>query len=276
MLNGRVYGGSRLRQPANPKHVEPEPEFVEWGYGGMGSNRGASASTAYAKVQSSHKNVVAEDDDDGSGMGWVRKRREAREREKREREEREAAQKGQEQPSSHETDGTSATREVSDTTIPPSVKDRSDSTDLPSDIDGTLDILAAPEHITQAIAIPPVHHHHHHHLARPSSVRRGSGTVTPGSGASIISRPSNDSTHTIGSLASGPPAHSGSSLRNELEVAALESSSQSSDDGDEDDSSNEDGTEREDCREDDEDELEGGDRRTSRCAGIEKISRHKD
>ncbi|KAJ6606375.1 hypothetical protein DFH09DRAFT_1067227 [Mycena vulgaris] len=110
---------------------DDEPEFVEWGYGGMGSVRnghaawgrvqggggpkvnGAAASTGTASTNETSANgngngkahapavgmgVVAsggadEDEDDGTGMGWVRRRREAREREKREREEREAKEK---------------------------------------------------------------------------------------------------------------------------------------------------------------------------------------
>jgi hypothetical protein len=97
MLNGRVYG-ARKHHRANffDNISDKEPDFVEWGYGGMGSVR---AGGMWAKVQSDRKffdghgdergrraasNSVADDEDDGSGMGWVKKRREERERKKRE------------------------------------------------------------------------------------------------------------------------------------------------------------------------------------------------
>ena len=97
MLNGRVYG-ARKHQSDNVFQNIPdaEPEFVEWGFGGMGSVR---AGGRWSKVQSDRKLFIghteergrsgipqasADDEDDGSGMGWVKKRREERERKKRE------------------------------------------------------------------------------------------------------------------------------------------------------------------------------------------------
>jgi hypothetical protein len=98
MLNGRVYGARKNQhQPTNVFQNIPdeEPEFVEWGYGGMGS---VHAGGMWAKVQSDQKLFLGDtegrgrrgvpeagaDDDDGGGMGWVKKRREERERKKRE------------------------------------------------------------------------------------------------------------------------------------------------------------------------------------------------
>jgi hypothetical protein len=94
-LNGRVYGARK--QPSGNAFAnvpDEEPEFVEWGHGGMGSVR---AGGMWAKVQSNQKLLIGHteergrrfavppaDEDDGSGMGWVRKRREERERKKRE------------------------------------------------------------------------------------------------------------------------------------------------------------------------------------------------
>ncbi|KAJ7581552.1 hypothetical protein C8J56DRAFT_1057529 [Mycena floridula] len=122
MLNGRVYGAKRHDSSAgsspNPFANVPdaEPEFVEWGYGGMGSvKNGAgvggrvwgklmSDNSSYGGVQgqangdgegkkgvggevpSGAKAPSADEEDDGSGMGWVKRRREQREREKLERE----------------------------------------------------------------------------------------------------------------------------------------------------------------------------------------------
>ena len=97
MLNGRMYGARKNNhQSTNMFQNIPdeEPEFVEWGYGGMGSVRSGGM---WAKVQSDQKVFLghdgergrraapeADDEDDGSGMGWVKRRREERERKKRE------------------------------------------------------------------------------------------------------------------------------------------------------------------------------------------------
>ncbi len=98
MLNGRVYGARR-----NPNLFasarDEEPEFVEWGYGGMGSVKGArSAGVAGANGGVNWSRLHGEsdsraapavvDDDDGSGMGWVKRRKEERERKAREEKER--------------------------------------------------------------------------------------------------------------------------------------------------------------------------------------------
>lgn len=214
MLNGRIYGSSRVRQP---KRDHPaEPEFVEWGYGGMGSNSGSSASSAYAKVQSSHKNVVAaEDDDDGSGMGWVRRRREAREREKKEREQREQVGVAEEQPIE-----TTAQAPAADTDVNP-VEDASHS-----------------EHFTVNIPVRP--------RPRPHD-RHGSGVISGSNTPPMTSTHSNDSTHTI-TPASHPAGHTASGLRNETN---LEESSESSSEDDTDENSG--STEKDD--DDDEEEI---------------------
>lgn len=103
LLNGRIYGRRPSTAPPNyfANIRDEEPEFVEWGHGGMGSVRNKGlGSTQWARLQSDKKlsighddGTVAEDEDDGSGMNWVKKRREQREREKKEREEREAKEK---------------------------------------------------------------------------------------------------------------------------------------------------------------------------------------
>jgi len=102
MLNGRVYGARKTHQPSSnvfDNIPDDEPEFVEWGYGGMGSVRSGGM---WAKVQSDQKLFLGskeergrreapeaeahddDDDDDGSGMGWVKKRRDERQRKRRE------------------------------------------------------------------------------------------------------------------------------------------------------------------------------------------------
>lgn len=107
MLNGRVYGSRRGSATPDPfSHQRAyEQTFVEWGSGGLGSvpssratgavadwDRVRAGGTAYSSV--GHNRPV-EDEDDGSGMGWVRKRREARERARREEEEARAKERQQ-------------------------------------------------------------------------------------------------------------------------------------------------------------------------------------
>ena len=94
MLNGRVYGGKK----AGGKGSAPtEPEFSEWGGlmgaggGGLGSNQPVpsvvvpkpAAAGIVADVPVVKKSGFLDDADDGSGMGWVKRRREQRERERR-------------------------------------------------------------------------------------------------------------------------------------------------------------------------------------------------
>jgi hypothetical protein len=99
LLNGRVYGARK--HPRNQStnvfaNASDEPEFVEWGHGGMGS---VHSGGIWSKLQSDQKLLIGHveergrrgapqsstpDDDDGSGMGWVKRRREERERKKRE------------------------------------------------------------------------------------------------------------------------------------------------------------------------------------------------
>ncbi|KAK0210279.1 hypothetical protein DFS33DRAFT_1292017 [Desarmillaria ectypa] len=90
MLNGRVYGQKKAQRERNlfANAPDAEPEFVEWGYGGMGSVKSSkeAGGKMWGKLQSEGGN-----DDDGGGMAWVKKRRE--ERERKAREEREAKEK---------------------------------------------------------------------------------------------------------------------------------------------------------------------------------------
>ena len=93
LLNGRVYGQKRNQnQNANPfaSARDDEPEFVEWGYGGMGSVKNVKSSGAqseYAKLASGNRvsighatHSVDDDEDDGSGLVWLKKRKEERAR----------------------------------------------------------------------------------------------------------------------------------------------------------------------------------------------------
>lgn len=88
MLNGRVYGQKRQAEMAQKSTAEPE--FVEWGGmmgtagGGMGSIAGSSvASDKPSSSMGSVGNASADDEDDGSGMAWIKKRREQRDKQRR-------------------------------------------------------------------------------------------------------------------------------------------------------------------------------------------------
>lgn len=84
----------------------PDPSFVEWGFtrGGVGSV-GAQSSPLERSVGSTGKR--AEDDEDGSGMAWVKRRREEKEAAKKREAEAavEAAQKAAEDEKNGEDDG---------------------------------------------------------------------------------------------------------------------------------------------------------------------------
>ena len=100
IINGRVYGGSKNANPFASARDE-EPEFVEWGYGGMGSVKGAKSagvSSTWDRLQGGPVGVggvgagIGATDvelDDGSGMAWLKRRKEERERKAREQTEKE-------------------------------------------------------------------------------------------------------------------------------------------------------------------------------------------
>jgi hypothetical protein len=80
MLNGRVYGrrGHQFKTSPFETARNEEPEFVEWGYGGMGSNKTTKDSAITSKYAALHGGASTGDDDDGSGTAWLKARREKR------------------------------------------------------------------------------------------------------------------------------------------------------------------------------------------------------
>ncbi|OBZ75131.1 hypothetical protein A0H81_04839 [Grifola frondosa] len=199
MLNGRVYG-ARRNANANPfANVRTEePEFVEWGYGGMGSVKGGGVgSSVWARVQTGNSSLMAKaaaDEDDGGGMAWVKKRREQREKEKREREEREQEQQSQnseqeqereqEQEEEHEqakAEGVRAEKaESGEQRIALEHPTSAQSTASPTPLTSPCPSSPAPHahaegaHITTAVTIPAPHHHHRHHSHHHHAHARGS------------------------------------------------------------------------------------------------------
>ena len=156
MLNGRVYGRKRPYSQASTNPFanvhNTEPEFVEWGYGGMGSNKSntnSSMGSAWKVVQNgSNSSAFGNDEDDSSGMAWVKKRRAEREKAKLEAEQK-------------EQDDSAADVEAPQPTIPE--EEEHETPRLPTEdhvphppIDTPTVVPAEkPEHITTAINLPP-------------------------------------------------------------------------------------------------------------------------
>ncbi|KAF9650844.1 hypothetical protein BDM02DRAFT_3185001 [Thelephora ganbajun] len=160
MLNGRVYG---RRRPYNKASTDPfvnvsntEPEFVEWGYGGMGSNKSntnSSLGSTWRVVQNgSNASAFGNDEDDSSGMAWVRKRRAEREKAKLEAEKKEQqredadAEKSQSAIADEEERETPRLPKEDNTPHPP--------VEAPT-VAPVEQLHAKPEHITTAINLPP-------------------------------------------------------------------------------------------------------------------------
>ncbi|KAF8894739.1 hypothetical protein BD779DRAFT_1502678 [Infundibulicybe gibba] len=245
MLNGRVYGARRPNTAgANPfanARDEADPEFVEWGYGGMGSVRSGgavwgrlqSSGVAVGSVESGSATRASSadtEDDDGSGMGWVRRRREMREKERKEKLE-------------HE-------KRAAEAVTPPATEEKPVSPPLTHNPSTTSAATITStshaedqEHILSAVTVP-VHHHRHHHHHRPSS-----------SGGASAHAPAPLSPIPVSPIS--PKSSSESSSGTESEDSNAE---ESDSDGDVE--------EQEQAREEQR-------RRTARGAGVEKISRHK-
>lgn len=291
MLNGRVYGVKRP-QNANPfaNARDEEPEFVEWGYGGMGSVKGATSAGAHGRWGRLHGQSVttataankSEDEDDGSGMAWIKKRREQREREKREREEGEKKDKQskaeKEEVVAEETvveapptvekkdlptlsrPGTassaktvSAASAASSCTITPCASSVSTplanvpamtSPPAPSGA-SALSAVTTPieeEHVTRAVNVPAPHHYLHRGHSRSSS--KDVKDVSTAESKLVVVE---------------------DKIESESRSSTSESDSES--DGERED-------EEDDDDDDDEVEEEEEERKTALGAGVEKISRH--
>ncbi|KAF8515887.1 hypothetical protein JB92DRAFT_2912979 [Gautieria morchelliformis] len=268
MLNGRVYG-RRASASQSGKQAAYEPEFVEWGYGGMGSVASSQVRSRsgpdWAKLQSNGKVLggntdVDEEGDDGSGMGWVKRRRAQREQEEKAREAR--AEPGPDQ-------------SLPDIAVhPPEPTDHKDAS-RPLHRQGSNQ-SNEEHHIYRAVSVPASHHHHirHHSHHKPAD---GSETATPTSSPPLSRGNSPNSVPLVRAASTSPHGELLPATAERLEDAEASSSSSSRSSAsidDEDEEEEEDDTERESSDDEDEDDAEG--RITSRCAGVEKISRHKE
>ncbi|OCH89076.1 hypothetical protein OBBRIDRAFT_836065 [Obba rivulosa] len=267
MLNGRVYG-ARRNQDLFASARSDEPEFVEWGYGGMGSVKAAASTTMWAKVQGSGVSVGAHDsggegwgararaasaavdgapaavaagrshaatdpEDDGSGMAWLKRRREQREREKKEHEEHEEEKEKKEVPQEKEN-GKEEVQEQTEEVAPSRTS-----------IEKTL----SQEHITTAVTLPALYHHHSHHHHHGSHV---SAEAAPG----VQPEGEQRERARADSVSSESTMSGGSAKKDDADAFN-------------DEEGDEEGDEELELEEDDE-----RTRRTALGAGIEKISRH--
>ncbi|KAF9466247.1 hypothetical protein BDZ94DRAFT_1233873 [Collybia nuda] len=292
MLNGRVYGGPKRNPDANPfaNARDDDPEFVEWGYGGMGSVRGAHHAgvagadaaqdkerTRWERLHSDGRGMVVgsfaegekqgvggvegvmgDDGDDGSGMGWVKKRREAREREKKEKEEKERAEA---EAAKVPVPVVPAVEEpiapVELTSTPEPVPEPPAMARLPSTTPSAAP--SDPEHILKTVTLPAHLHHHHSHRRTQSRTTSAEGGLN-GLAGEITPAPPSGLKETI-IVAEESPSESESESETEAEddspIARVAQDEEEEDD------------------EEDEEEAEQDEaRKTALGAGVEKISRH--
>ncbi|KAH9915772.1 uncharacterized protein BXZ73DRAFT_81246 [Epithele typhae] len=298
MLNGRVYGAKRRKSTANPfDNVRTdEPEFVEWGYGGMGSVKSAGQHAMWSRLQAGNDAAgVARtdaDEDDGTGMTWVKKRKEQREREKREREEREKAEaeakakaeesaaNGEEEPAAEvaeavgeETTQPEPVQEVEPTVLAPiaevSIEQTASSPTpgTPVAVDGSKPAPATSEHITTAVAIPAPSPHRHHHAHSNSQT-----FIHPG----VERRESAEAARAAPVVTPGAKGEVSVPVAEKAHPPDTEESSANNTSDDEDSEGSPKETDGESGQEDDDDDEDDEEQRrpTATSAGIEKFARH--
>ena len=322
ILNGRVYGSPKNTNPfANAR--DEEPEFVEWGYGGMGSIKGAKSagvSSTWDRLQGG--SAMAHDDrsrivgvggvgagigatdvelDDGSGMAWLKRRKEERRaREQKEKEEKDAEKENSESQSNTPIPTRSPTVEsivsipsnslspypveiattlsaidVSSLPIVPVGGGETATKSTPKPEEGgetsQLPNTHENERILQAINVPLRSPRPHHHRRSSSKGTRELSPSTEGPavvqvvGSPILVSPSGDDDTTD---ASTGVLHTIIPIG--IDTPAFTSMSSSSESGSEDDGDDDD---EEDDEEGQEEELRKRNA-LGNAAGVEKISRH--
>ena len=306
MLNGRVYGGPKRDPNANPfaNARDEEPEFVEWGYGGMGSVKGAkSAGVSGTNWDRLHGNgsvngskqqgsgaqeTEDENGDDGSGMGWVKKRREKREREERERREKEEREKLEQEK------GPKATDDV----VPGSdeLGSRPTTSVTPIDHDHTEVVPAIATLELSILVSDPATSTHEPSVPRPTtpaSTSTATDVIHPLSSPSTSPSVEKEYIHETISIPTRNYHHhrrsasrdtiplslsSGTSVTSPKVIEEIHNSSSSVSESESESDSEDIGEEDADAEDDDEeedDELEKR-RKTAFSAGVEKVSRFKD
>ena len=283
MLNGRVYGSKN-----NPFANIPdqEPEFVEWGYGGMGSVKGAKSAGVSSKWDRLHGDEDSRRDDgdwdDGGGMAWLRKRREERERKAREQEETSV--------SISESQTNTPTRSSTQETIsgipsmaPPPAVIEIPTTERPPTADksplaivaedGFRDLEAKKEttlpqntHVLQSVNVPLRSPRRPSLRGRELSEQYAIAPQVQVAGSPILVSPSGDDDTTDGSTG---VLHPSTITSIEIDKPLFPSSSSSSESESESEVGDDD-----DDGDDEEEEYEKGDSTLGKAALMEKVSRH--
>ena len=258
MLNGRVYGAPKLKTNPfdNVRDEEADPAFVEWGYGGMGSVSGRRAAgmggTRWDRLQSGQSPDEPSLDDGSSGMGWVKKRKEARERAR-------AKEQGTDTQTADSRDASTLNpRSESSTTSPVANPEANDSKPSINHPPPSPKIVRPPSpssastppstsalpleggHVLHAVTIPANFQHHHHHQHHRSSSK---GTLVSGGNDEAQSNTPDDRR-----------------VENQSEGVESEESEEDNDDEEDTDSSG----------------AGESERITALSAGVEKYTRHKD
>ncbi|GJE87967.1 hypothetical protein PsYK624_040500 [Phanerochaete sordida] len=298
MLNGRVYGAKRQSNLAKKDLFanarSDDNEFVEWGYGGMGSVKTAAsvgADNKWARVQgnsalgvgnteagwSKTRRPTVDEEDDGSGMAWLKKRKEQREREKQEAEARAAKEAAEKE--NHDTQQPDS--EVSDPDPPVVAKEV-------EAVEEAKEVVAVKEeagHVTTAIALPAHHrptHHHSRSMERVPSAASHVLKATPErrdsqDTARAVSPPAVvDAEEVVGEMEVDADTERVGSVRGRRESAS--STSGTSSFGSDDEDADVEDSPKDSYGEDDDEDSEDDEvsRRTCLGAGVEKISRHKE
>lgn len=292
MLNGRIYGAKRSNLANTNLFATARTdndEFVEWGYGGMGSVKTAAAVGAdsrWARVQgksalgvgatetgwSKNRRPTVDEDDDGSGLAWVKRRKEQRERERKEAEARAAKEAAEKE--NHDVQQPHS--DVADPDPPRAVivVDEAE--------EEAVLVKEEPEHVL-TIALPAHHRPTHHHSRSMERVPSAASHVLK---AIPERRDSQDTARAV----SPPAVAAEQEVVGEMEVEAdhvtsarerrestSSASGASSFSSDDEDADVEDSPKDSFGEDDDEDsEDDEATRRTCLGAGVEKISRHKE
>ncbi|KAI0345082.1 hypothetical protein BDW22DRAFT_1426782 [Trametopsis cervina] len=304
MLNGRVYGAKRNMNGVNlfASARSEDPQFVEWGYGGMGSVKSAASvgNNKYSRVQGSAALGSSNDDDDGGGMSWVKKRKEERERAKLEAAEKaalEAAAAGAnaetQEDAGDASEADKTPNEVADTHPATIIEVVAEETEGEEKSGVTpLATAESAEHVTTAVTVPapsPRHHsiglghHPHGHAGRlsieraPSYASRHSLPRTPERrGSADTARAVSPTPQSalleaqmVGEMDDVREEEEGKEHARERRESQSSAGTASEDD--------EDADNEESPKEDEEDDYVNEDRtrKTAVGAGVEKISRHK-
>lgn len=116
MLNGRLYGARRASEAAEAEKrrmAAMEPKFVEWGHGKQGGGFGSISQSK----EGDGERFRDGDEEDGSGMEWVRKRRQERQRRESEEQARRLSTAGSAVESDLEGDDTDQGRAASGASV---------------------------------------------------------------------------------------------------------------------------------------------------------------